>query len=991
MRVFRLAALLLILAVVSLSEPRVLHFVVKQAVEIEAWRCGGAASVGSVEGTIFEPISLVDSVWSFTSRTGAVTRIEVARATATFSWRSLAGGSASRWFQRLGLEGVSGKVELPTEATHAAKLAVGELVDLRVLRTRWLRAPAVVDARGVDFIVQSQEDYVRFQQGHFTLSELEPGVIKLGRVVVHQSWLEKVFPNVRGTTALKESKVLLANLKLEPGVEITNFSAELAELARGSLQLEARVSAFGGSMHIEGGTQRHDHRLDFEAHGSFSQINIAPLATFLALSDAAGGVIKEGNFSFRGSPQNVAKSTTRLLLDATNFQWESRQWDSLVLGAELIERRLQVHEFALHQGHNELRLSGELTLPEAGRKWWQGDFHCSVLAKIENLTELSALMLPEFTYAAGRVNIDGEVRGRGEKFEGKLDVNGRGLQWRNAPIDELHATLRLHDNELNISHFTLFNDVDSVRGSGVVNILGPTQYWGTLRASVEDLAKYSGILRAPIVPESPGGGAVIDWSGEGSAKGHSGKFTARLKKLRSLGASAVMLHPINAELDGNYAAGSLLFSRFALSDDDSAFTANVAIGNNALSIQGMKLQQRNQLTLEGDALLPLDVWSAWPNTSLAKLLNDEVQTRVAINAYGLDLADAGTLSGWIFPIEGLVRGTLTAEGPLSALKTGGKLVLTKGRIPLGPAGLALTGVEAEATCDGATMTFSKLNGMHPSGDFRASGTVDLTNPRDPALKFTAQSARSRMALFKSTDSPAELDPAALALALDLQIDGPASRATIHGSARPLELSIGGESDRRKLGGDPNAVMIFPPDTTPLWRESGAPEPAEVVAWSDVPWSGWNLDVTLQGAAGALSACDVLVGGTAETPELKGTASFAGLAFSAGDVTLSDGTGTIEWRDGETFIDASAAGTLHEIPFTARLFGPKGALIRLVEAEPPLTPALVRSALAGRYRLSWRLDDPAHFTLRVPAALDGGIVVSEWTITDAPSATGAEIQ
>jgi hypothetical protein len=552
------------------------------------------------------------------------------------AWENLFGQRSNRCFQQLTFDTVTGKIELPMDAPTDGDAERKPLVDLDALRAGWLSAPGIVEARNVDFVFACGQDFVRFQRAQFRVSELEPGIIKAGRVIIQQPWLHKTFPNVRGATALQNSRIFLANVTLEPGVQIKSFSAELAELARGRLKQKIQVAAFGGTIDAEAETKPENHQLNFEASGQFSQIDIGKLASFLGLSEAAGGTIKEGNFSFRGSPQNVERSMARLRLDATNFQWESRQWDSLVLGAELIERRLQVHDFELHQGSNHLTVSGDLTLPPPERQWWQSDFQWNISAKIDNLTELSALLLPEFKFAAGKVIAEGSVRGHAEKFQGQLVVDGSNLQWRNAPIDELHATLKLSGNELQVSNFNLFNEGDSVRGQGVVNILGPTQYWGMLRGSVDELGKYAALLQKPIVPEPLAGGATIDWSGEGSAKGHSGKFLARLRKLRSLGASAALLHPINADLEGSYAAGGMVFSKFVLADDDSSFTANVAVGNKALALQGIRLMHQQQLWLEGDALLPLDVWQAWPNNSLDTLLNDSVQSKVALNAYNLE-------------------------------------------------------------------------------------------------------------------------------------------------------------------------------------------------------------------------------------------------------------------------------------------------------------------------------------------------------------------
>ena len=167
-------------------------------------------------------------------------------------------------------------------------------------------------------------------------------------------------------------------------MEIASFSTDLEKLRRGELEQEIQIDAFGGEIRAEAGMKPDAQPRLFSARGKFFKIDIGRLASFLSLSEAAGGTIKEGTFSFNGSPHDVQRSTTWLHLDATNFQWESRQWDSLVLGGTLIDRRLQVHECVLHQGHNALTVDGEMTQPEPGREWWQGDFNANISAKIEN-------------------------------------------------------------------------------------------------------------------------------------------------------------------------------------------------------------------------------------------------------------------------------------------------------------------------------------------------------------------------------------------------------------------------------------------------------------------------------------------------------------------------------------------------------------------------------------------------------------------------------
>lgn len=954
----RLLFLLTLLALVSLVEPRIFQFVVRHGIAFEAWRNGGRAHVRSVEGSLFEPVRLLHSTWSFENGMGATTRVDAERVTAEFDWQMLLKGMPSRIFQTLTLSGVSGKIELPRGERKLEKRRWMPPVDLGWLREKWMPTPAVVDAWDVDLMVVAGGEFVRLENARFQVSEQKPGIIKAGKVVVQQTWLKRSFPNVRGTTALQDGKLLIGRLRLEPGVEVTSFSTNLAKLSHGELEQELEVAAFGGQIRAEAGLKGDAVPRQLAVVGSFSQIPIGRLASFLSLSEAAGGLIKEGKFSFNGSPHDVQHSTTWLHVDAQNFQWESRQWDSLVLGMTLIDRRLQIHECSLLQGHNTLTLDGEMTLPVPGREWWQGDFNANVSARIENMTELSALLLPEFTYAAGRATIEGSVRGHEEKFQGQLVVEGSKLRWRNAPIDELNATLRINGNELQVAHVNIFNGDDYVRGNGVVNILGPTQYWGKLRASVADLGNYAAILQKPIVPEPLAGGALIDWDGEGSAKGHSGQFVARLRKLRSPTALGGQLHPINADLEGSYAAGGMVFSKFALSDDESSITANVAVGNMALSLQGIRLMHKQQLWLEGDALLPLDVWRKWPNTSLDSLLTEGVQSKVALTAYNLELAAASKLAGWSFPIGGVVNGSVTAEGPLGALKTGGKLTLTDAKLPFGANGETLSAVAGELTFADQTIKIARLTGRHATGDFRAVGSVDLANVRDPALQVLIESDKSELTFYRS---------AKMAAALNLQVEGPVSAPKLSGNITALSGSV-------------DSAL----DATSFWSAGGAELPP-IFAKDPESLCAWSYDVTLRGGPLAppsqLATCDLHLGGTSAAPAMSGWLTFQDVPLVAGEIPLRGEIGSLATHGNTIFIDARARGELHQRKFTAHLLGPLARPVRFFECDPPLTDSLLREALAGRYHENQPLDATTRFAFHVPSALTGDVQVFDWTIAE----------
>ena len=965
--------MLLLLAtvlVVVLLQPDCFRFALRHAIRGEAWCHGGDVQIRALEGSLFEPIVLRDSVWTYEGNNGPITRVEIGTATAALNWTSLLPRASGAWFERLTLENVTGKLRLPPPTENAVPAVPG---GFRIPRPhgRWLALPERVAATGVDFIFESNGDYLRLTRTAVTLSSVETGTIHIGEMIVKQPWLRRTFREAQGTTALRDGALEIAGLTLEPGVQVTGFSTALKDFARGQLKFTGRLAAFGGELRANVQTLPKEPRFSIDVAVPFSQIDVAKLAAFLGLSDAAGGTITSGRFTFRGPPQQFAQANAELRFEAANFQWNSRQWDSLVLGAKLLGGRIDVPELALAQGKNRLNLSGEMAVPLPGVEWWRSEFSCDIAAKIENLTEMSALLLPEFKYAAGRANIDGSIRGKDRQFHGQLLVSGSNLRWRSAPIEELHASVKLNGNEYQLTNFSLFNAGDYLRGRGVMNIIGDKQYWGEMHASVQDLAKYAALLDKPILPEPLAGGAFIDWDGEGSAKGHSGKFLARLRKVRSLGATAARLHPINADFEATYSRGGLAFSTFALSDDVSSFTARVGVVNKAVSLQDIRLTHQRDLWLEGDALLPLDLWNAWPNLSFTKMLDDQTVGKLHLTASNLSLRETAQLSGMNFPIEGIIRGSVTAEGPLGALKTAGRLTLAKARLPLGWNDAALTGVEGAVAFAEQTLRVEKLTGQHPTGDFSASGEIDFKNLRDPSLQLAVSSAQSRVRLFPTGENAGG---AIAGAKLALRLAGPLSGGSVSGEAQVTTAAFGG----------------WDPAFTNLFLSGPIRELPAVLPPAGAPWNAWRFEVAATAEKVALPAqtvsAHVRLTGTGGAPALVGKINVAasgtatpGAFIAPSESSLHLQQLDLDFRSGfpaTPTISAQATGTVSSEPFTIYATGALRHPMRVFACQPPLTERAIRAAITGETAARFFTGE-SRFSLLVPSDLRENVELVAW--------------
>ncbi len=775
----RLLFLWLLLFVCIAVQAPVFPWIVRLVVHIEAWRKGSEISIGSVEGSIFDPIVLRDTIFTYHSETGAVTRMEARRARATFAWsnvfpepvsnwvrnsaRALGLATIGRnnvWWQRLELDGVSAKLTLPTALTKEPATS------RRLLRSQFgegmLHPPLYLSVRDTEFVIERGSDFLHAIGLRFSLSEIEPGSARASQLSWNLGGLTKSFRDLHGSSTLQQSRATIAGLSLAPDVRVEFFSVNLSDLAKGRLTLATQLAAFGGTVNAEAETAPHGRELHFDADGTFENINVSGLATFLGLSEAAGGLVKNGNFIYRGAPRDPAHAEARLNFEAGNFQWETRQWDSLTLRLSLLDQRLQIPELKLRQGVNQLGLSGSMALPKTGTSWWQRQFDFKVDADIHNLTDLSALVLPDFKFAAGQLFVRGSVSGSGAEapaiptFDGQLIFSGSNIKWRTSPLDVLNAALVFRGHELQVINAQLLHGDDYFRGVGRISLSGDGGYEGVIRTSVRELAIYQPLLAAPVLPLPLAGSALIDWRGNGLRQKHEGTFTAQLEKVHTLGGPGLQAtHPLNASVSGSYAGEQMQFDKFELSEGSTTLSAAVGIGPSAVNLRSLRVQHKGQPWLQGDAMLPLDLWQRWPDVDFSHLLNNDTVARVNLTATDLGLRETALLTGIEWPLAGTLNGTLTADGALKSLKLGGALTLAKGTLPLNWHGTTVTDVNSSFTLDESVVTLTKASGRYASGAFTMEGKLDLSSARKPLIESTGAGTNNGQPFSFKLSGPAE--------------------------------------------------------------------------------------------------------------------------------------------------------------------------------------------------------------------------------------------
>jgi hypothetical protein len=866
--------LLLMLAVIVgvVVYPPAYLFALRQVLAVEAWRYGFNLSIGDMKGSVAEPVWLYKVKLTHDSPSGAATLLEIDSAHTEFAWKHLFWRRDRPFWSSLSLDGLNGIIEvhMTGERAKAAPSASSPFSPLHLpasVRPPPLVLPASLSITKGTVAIRQGANSVLMQDIDLAASEDSTGHLTIGALSVHEPWMVGLFSNCTGSLGLHESQLVLWDMKLADSVSIASASADLPALLHGRLQMQFELAAFSGK--IQGELSSGEEHLQFDSDGTFSHISVKQLAAFFGQD--ADGSITEGKFTFHGSPHDLTKTTFTTYFRAGDFRWGARSWNSLVAGATYVDHQLRIPELELQQAHNTLSLKGEMGLPEDWKKWWKTDFNFNVNAKIDNLSDLSALLGPGFGDIFGQLTVDGLVSGENSSFNGQLIVSGSHLSFRKAPLDKLEAAIKVHGNEVELTNAEFTHGDDFLRAQGVVNILGEKRYWGEVKASVADLSLYSSFLQPPIAPAPLSGGLMLDWSGDGARNAHSGAFTVKLKNVRPLVAKSEVAtwQPIDLTAEGSYSPGNIYLRDLVFGNGQTTVSSRVTANESSLTLQGLKLQHGKATWLSGDAQAPLNVWAAWLNRSAASWWNFDSPCKLDLKFDRLSIADALLLAGKQQPFEGEITGALKSDGTLAKLSANGHLAIKNGGATL-PVGVLKT-VNAGLDFSGSQATLPNASGELNGMAWKAAGTVAGPDVRAAVLGLGVKVAAA----------PIDFGPG---------ISGTAAWDIV-AAGEPEKLAISGTGTLEKIitTRSISAKEVLAPGGTGL---QGA-----VPALSIAAPAGSNLDLQLNGEVPVkfengfgLASPELSISGPASAPRISGKLNVSGsVTDGADELNISSGT------------------------------------------------------------------------------------------------------
>jgi hypothetical protein len=485
----------------------------------------------------------------------------------------------------------------------------------------------------VDLHLENAVTTVDLRDGALTGSELEAGTLTAREIRLASPWFRKTLTDVSGATSWQDNRLSLGALSLMRGFDIDTIAIDLSQIGDSRIGMEVNVDAFGGKIRARISSDDRGGKRTWDVVGNGSGISLAEMSDALEWDNRASGVLHASKFTFRGEMSDLRNATAAIWAEISGMTWRDRTADTVMIGASLYNREVQVEQLYIKQRNNQLTLSGEFALPQKLGSEIRPAFRGDLSASINDLGEFARLFGWSPADFAGQLSASGAVNVHEGKFGGRLSVSGNTLVLFRSPIESLEMKLDLEESRVTVAQFELRQTGDFFHGEGSFSLTGDHAYSGAFQASAAEIANYRGSIPKTLPLE---GSVAAEWKGRGSNTGGSGTFQAHAQNLRV--ADGPFL-PFNVELDAEYSAENIFFRQFHLWNQHADLNAFVGLAKNYLQVQDLRFDLNGHSRVTGNVFLPVAASEFRDHSSWIAALGPDPFFDVDLAVDTLDLAE----------------------------------------------------------------------------------------------------------------------------------------------------------------------------------------------------------------------------------------------------------------------------------------------------------------------------------------------------------------
>ncbi len=762
-------------------------------------------------------------------------------------WAYLRGASALA--QSLDISGLRVQLDSRTESSHVRNAMHWE---------KWF--PETFLLHDANVLWQMPHGSLEIQNLFLNADENTNGLMAANVVVINARSTQQRFDALRGITAWRSGVLYLADIRPRDGIVLDDLMVEAAPLFSGKLRLDA-------ALRLAEGYARLACDYDFVSSPGrttwscwMGYVPVVLLTEFVpAPVSQPDGTITALKLNYHSEGSRL--HTASLVLDANDFRWNERQFESLKAAAVLTDDWLEVYELDLVQAGNSFRFRGDTELPEDLDDWVQGRFSFNVTGSIRNPDELMSLLPWPVPETGGTAQIAGYATGQMGQIRGDLKVQWSAPAWGEVNAESAEFHVQMDGSELRLVDVNVKNGPDRLMGSGYFDVSGTHRYSAQWRAEIADMADYGSLLPTPWDRWLVGGALHMHGNADGVEGAHTGGVRAVAKNMKMRWHEEAL--PVDVDIDASFSPEAIVIRRLEMQQGDSSLQASGSATQNRVRMDPVRVQQGEKETVVGSFDFPWSWSRAWHASSIIGGLDGSDDASLTLSITQLDLDRATRLSGIQWPVEGTIDLQISLGGSFNNPEWTGEGSIQDGQFGFTTAKWSdIQGAFALAN-DRVTLREmqGRLNGIavHVGGDVQVgeSASVDLKMTSDPwEVTLGGHTAMS-------------VNP-------QLHLHGPWHEVVLTGQANVTKLELGVLPIIYKAGdlaALPDASWEMKIKNLPVEIIHNLPCNIKLVGDLDRTWHQGKARAALQG--------DVQMQGTLSAPTMQGRVTIADIPNAAG--------------------------------------------------------------------------------------------------------------
>ncbi len=668
-RAWVLLLLAAILIGVFFGNERIGGWLVREGLEHVAPRLGWRVEAGSVKAGLSRPIVLRDVKATTVDGRSPAEVIEADELVLAFNSPMEMFFGDGRVFRRVDGVAVNWSIDLREDGVRspatAAVTGPAERERRAAMRLRFL--PLTLAVRSGVARVESDHGTLQLVGINGALSESTVSKATVGSVEVRAGARSYVRRGLRAATSWRDGVAFFSDIALAESVVLRTLVASVADPAGTSLSLDLSVGS--GDVRGDVSLTTRAGLLEIDLALSAAELPLESVAKLIGLSEPFGGVVREGRVTWRGTPGRWADSEIALRLEVEGLTRRGERWDSLVMGANFIGRRLYFSNFQLAAGENRVTANGEIAVPRGEAGWLDSNFLLNVSADVREMRKLAVFAGDWWSDLQGRLSLHGSVSGDDGRIDGYANGEASRLTLRGLPPASLKFATKLRDMELEVRSAEIWSGGDRLTAKGSLDLAAPHRYSGSVAGTMADVSRFTGKLDGLAAKWLESGGFTVSWQGDGTWAAHSGVFKATLADAATPWTPA----GITGDFEGSYSPDNVHLSQLRLRNGPLEFNTRLTVSDAGINLADLDLKRRKLQLLAGEAFVPVNVFALVRGERPVDAIDLEKPVYARIGSGELPLAELVAMAGQDAVAGGTVKFRLEASGPLPTMALDGSV------------------------------------------------------------------------------------------------------------------------------------------------------------------------------------------------------------------------------------------------------------------------------------------------------------------------------